>query len=141
LPSLTERTLRQCATPAEIAVVCQFTYLESERLPHCIRHVNVEPSARIPGKLNSSHNANTFGVFKVDQQLKHLKQAAREHLNSPGHAWCVEADDGMEEQQRQQSAIGLNVARITYKGIREADSHSRFERELSAAGLAETVVS
>jgi hypothetical protein len=44
LPSLTERTLRQRATPAEIAVVCQFTYLESERLlqcRRCIRHVNV----------------------------------------------------------------------------------------------------
>jgi hypothetical protein len=48
--------------------------------------VNVDSSARIPGKLISGHNANTFGVFKVDQQLKHLKQAAREHLNSPG---CV----------------------------------------------------
>jgi hypothetical protein len=34
LPPLIERTLLQCATPAEIAVVCQFTYLESERLPH-----------------------------------------------------------------------------------------------------------
>jgi hypothetical protein len=28
-----------------------------------------------------------------------------------------------EEQQRQQIAFGLNVARIAYKGIREADSH------------------
>jgi hypothetical protein len=56
LLSLTERTLRQRATPAEIAVVCLFTYLESERLLQCrrfIRHVNVEPSARIPGKLIS----------------------------------------------------------------------------------------
>jgi hypothetical protein len=91
--------LRQRATPAEIAVVCQFTYLESERLlqcRRCIRHVNVEfcPAARIPGKLISGHNANTFCVLTVqsDQQLKHLKQAAREHLNLPGHAWCVEAE-------------------------------------------------
>jgi hypothetical protein len=77
LPSLTERRLRQCATPAEIAVVCHFTYLESERLPHCTRHVNVEPSARIPGKLISGHNANTFGVFKVDQQLTPQAGCAR----------------------------------------------------------------
>jgi hypothetical protein len=47
-------------------------------------------------------------VFKVDQQLKHLKQAAREHLNSPGHAWCVEAKYVKEEQQWQQSAISLS---------------------------------
>jgi hypothetical protein len=73
-------------------VVCQLTCLESERLLQCkrgIRHVNLRPSARVPGKLISGHNANTFGVFKVDQQLK---QAVREHLSSPGHAWRVEAE-------------------------------------------------
>jgi hypothetical protein len=26
----------------------------------------------------SGHNSRTFGVFKMDQQLKHLKRAARE---------------------------------------------------------------
>jgi hypothetical protein len=56
LPSLPELTLQQCATPAEIAVICQFTYLESERLPHCTRHVNVEHPQGRPA-----------GVFKVDQ--------------------------------------------------------------------------
>jgi hypothetical protein len=61
----------------------------------------------------------------VVQQLKHLNQAAREHLNSPGHAWCVEAEHVKEEQQGQQSAIGLNVARIAHKGIRVSDSYSR----------------
>jgi hypothetical protein len=129
LPSLIERTLRQCATPAEIAVVCQFTYLESEGLPHCTRHVNVEPSARFPGKLISGHNANTFGVFKVDQQLS-LKHSSRLRASiSIRRAWCVEAEYVKEEQQRQQSesAIGLNVARIANRRICEADSHSRPE--------------
>jgi hypothetical protein len=40
-----------------------------------IRECILEPSAHIPGKLVSEHNANTLsGVFQVDQQLKLLKQ-------------------------------------------------------------------
>jgi hypothetical protein len=48
LPPLTERT------SAEIALVCQFTYLEGERLlqcRRCIRHVTVEALGRATGEI------------------------------------------------------------------------------------------
>jgi hypothetical protein len=95
LLSLTERTLRQRTTPAKIALVCQFIYLESERLlqcRHCIRR-------------------------EGDQRLNHLKQAAREHLNLPGHAWCVEAEyvkqaNAQSQMLRQGHATTRAVGRL-----------------------------
>jgi hypothetical protein len=105
LPSLTERTLRQRATPAKIAVVCQFTYLTSRASAFCSADAALAP----PGKLISGHDANTFGVFKVDQQLKHLKQAAREHVNSQGCTWCVEAEYVKQANAQSQRRAGARA--------------------------------
>jgi hypothetical protein len=117
VPSLTERALRQCVTPAEIAEVCQFEYLEREHLLQCRcchLHVNCQASDRIPGKLISGHNVNTFGVFKADQELRYLRKAAKEHRLSRAHEWSVQAEYEKQEQRRRQGDVGLNVARIAY---------------------------
>ncbi|KAJ1637498.1 hypothetical protein T492DRAFT_301128 [Pavlovales sp. CCMP2436] len=97
----------------------------------CAAHVNCDQANWIPGKLLKGSPVNTYGTFSATQLLKNFRSSAKSHLLGPAHEWCVETEVRAREAKRAQLNLGLNLGRLAYTMILEADSHTRSERKVS----------
>jgi len=130
--SLIERTIASCKSADEVAKVCEFVRRDDLFLCDvCRAHVNCDQANRIPGKLLKGSPVNTYGTFSATQLLKNFKSSAKSHLMGPAHEWCVKTEVSAREAKRAQLNLGLNLGRLAYNMILEADSHTRYEREVS----------
>jgi hypothetical protein len=133
--SLFERVLTSCKTIDELCSTCsELRYNRTERIISCsicTQRINADAGDKIPSKFLRGANLNTFGIFKTDQEFKLLKHAVKQHTQTGGHLWCVEQEHRASILFQQRLDVGINVARTVYKGVLEADSHSRLEREIA----------
>jgi len=116
--------------------VCGFKFNAQENLLECeLCRSYLVGRQQIPNKLVQGINRGELGYFKAEQALKNLKPTVKGHLSSAAHKLAADAAAAEAEAAKAQRNVGLNVARIAYKTIREGDSHVRFEREVSAINL------
>lgn len=92
-------------------------------------HLVCTACAARPSAAARGHGGH-FGMWKTSRRVCEVKVDVAEHLKSASHAEACQAAANKAQELKDRRAAALNVMRVIYFLLKEADPHASFERLL-----------